>query len=292
MRAGCGEEIALAGLVLLCAGVSPNIFVAAQAGYANMEILALWLLLPSIGVLVATLGLARWRGHRRLSNRLRVGLLAGVIGTVGLEAVRITSFRAFNGMPGDLPQLFGVLLLNRFMEGPSTCSTVLGYLYHFWNGACFGIIVAIILGKRHWFWGTIYGLLVGTGFLLSPATTALGVGLLHPICPACKLQLVLHTWYWGRYWDCSAAAGFVTAAGCSADPCAQRASPAALKYKNQMRKLDSVRRAAHDDRPGFRHSRVWTDCHCDFSFSLLHADQTRSKAVRFAPARHWGAGGC
>ena len=140
---------------------------------------------------MATLGLARWRGHRRLSNRRLVGLLAGVIGTVGLEAVRITSFRAFNGMPGDLPQLLGVLLLNRFMEGPSTFSTVLGYLYHFWNGACFGMIFAIILGKRRWFWGTIYGLLVGTGFLLSPATTALGVGVFASQMPAMQVTVGL-----------------------------------------------------------------------------------------------------
>ena len=191
MRAGFVEEIALSGVILLCVGVSPNIFVAAQAGYANMETLALLLLLPSLGVLAATLGLALWRGHRRLSNRVLAGLVAGVIGTVGLEAVRITSFRVFNGMPGDMPQLLGVLLLNRFMEGPSTFSTILGYLYHFWNGACFGIIFAIILGKRHWFWGTIYGLLVGTGFLLSPATTALGVGFFASQMPAMQVTVGL-----------------------------------------------------------------------------------------------------
>ena len=129
MRAGFVEEIALSGVILLCVGVSPNIFVAAQAGYANMETLALLLLLPSLGVLAATLGLALWRGHRRLSNRVLAGLVAGVIGTVGLEAVRITSFRVFNGMPGDIPQLLGVLLLNRFMEGPSTFSTILGRMF-------------------------------------------------------------------------------------------------------------------------------------------------------------------
>ncbi|MCL5769795.1 MAG: hypothetical protein M1588_00540 [Planctomycetes bacterium] len=191
MRAGFVEEIALSGVILLCAGISPNIFVAAQAGYANMQTLALWLLLPSIGVLVATLGFAIWRGYRRLVDRVVVGIAAGLSATIGLEAVRITSFRVFNGMPGDLPQLLGVLLLNRFMEGPTIWSTTLGYAYHFWNGACFGIIFAVILGRRRWFWGTIYGLLVGTGFLLSPATTALGVGFFASQIPAMQVTVGL-----------------------------------------------------------------------------------------------------
>ncbi len=170
------EEILLSGLILLCAAVAPNIFPAAQAQYANMATLAVWALIPSVVVMAITVAIAVWRGHRRLVNRVCVGLAAGTLATVGLEAVRITSFRVFHGMPGDLPKLLGVLLLNRFMLGPSAWSNVLGYLYHFWNGACFGIIFAVIFGRSRFYWGLLYGEVIGTGFLLSPAVTALGVG--------------------------------------------------------------------------------------------------------------------
>jgi hypothetical protein len=170
------EELSLSGLILLCAAVSPNIFPVAQAGYANMETLALWGLIPSLVVMAITLAVAVWRGHRRLVNRVWVGIAAGMLTTIGLEAVRITSFRVFSGMPGDLPQLLGVLLLNRFALGPSLWSDVVGYLYHFWNGACFDIIFAVIFGRIRFYWGMLYGEAIGNGFLLSPAVTALGVG--------------------------------------------------------------------------------------------------------------------
>ncbi len=170
------EEILLSGLILLCAAVAPNIFPAAQAGYAPMSTLAAWALIPSIVVMAITVAIAVWRGHRRLVNRVWVGVAAGMLATAGLEAVRITSFRLFHGMPGDLPKLLGVLLLNRFMLGPSAWSNVLGYLYHFWNGACFGIIFTLIFGRIRFYWGMLYGEVIGTGFLLSPAVTALGVG--------------------------------------------------------------------------------------------------------------------
>lgn len=170
------EEILLSVVVLLCAAVPPTIFPAAQGGYANMETLALWGWIPAVVVMAATVALALWRNHRTLVNRVWTGMVAGILATVGLEVVRITSFRVFSGMPGDLPKLLGLLLVNRFMLGPSAWSDVVGYVYHFWNGACFGIIFAVIFGRIRFYWGILYGEVIGNGFLLSPAVKALGVG--------------------------------------------------------------------------------------------------------------------
>jgi hypothetical protein len=79
-------------------------------------------------------------------------------------------------MPGNLPELMGVLLFDRFALGPTIASTLAGFTYHFWNGACFGIIFA--LGRfRLPAWSAIpYGLAVGIGFLVSPVAQGLGVG--------------------------------------------------------------------------------------------------------------------
>ncbi len=190
-------------LILASAGVSPNIFVAAQAGIADMKVMGLWLLLPSIGVLLAGLLFARLGGYARLVNRVLAGAGAGVIATVGLEAVRMYSFH-HGGMPGDLPRLMGVLLTDQFMEGPSNMSDALGYAYHYWNGASFGIIFAVLLGRKTILWGIAYGMIIGTVFLLSPPVQALGIGFMGEDMPTMPLTVyVAHFIYGGLLgWLC------------------------------------------------------------------------------------------
>jgi hypothetical protein len=183
-------QLALALLALLAAGIAPNIFPVAQAGFAKMSDLARWFLLPSIGVLVAVIVFTFARGHRVLGGRMIAGVAAGTIATLGLEVVRTTSFH-LGGMPGDLPRLLGVLMTDRFMLGPSTLSDVLGYSYHFWNGACFGLIFAVILGRRSLWWTSIYGTLIGIGFLASPAVQAMGVGFLALQKPSMIVTVVV-----------------------------------------------------------------------------------------------------
>jgi hypothetical protein len=184
------ERLALALLALLAAGIAPNIFPVAQAGFAKMSDLARWFLLPSIGLLLVVIVAVFARGHRVLGQRILSGIAAGAIATVGLEIIRTVSFR-LGGMPGDLPRLLGVLIADRFMLGPSRMSDVLGYAYHFWNGACFGLIFAVILGRRSVWWTLGYGLLIGAGFLASPAVQAMGVGFLALRMPTMIVTVVI-----------------------------------------------------------------------------------------------------
>ncbi|QDT00742.1 hypothetical protein [Adhaeretor mobilis] len=191
MRKFHKEELIVSGMVLLLAGISPNIFPAAQAGLATMPVLALWLLLPASLALAIVTCLASWRGHRRLSNRILSGAAAGIVATLALEAVRATSFHVFEGMPGDLPRLLGVLMTDRFMLGPSLLSDVLGWTYHFWNGAAFGIIFAVLFGRGSLRSAVIYGELIGVGFLLSPAVNSLGVGFMGLDMPKMPITVAL-----------------------------------------------------------------------------------------------------
>jgi hypothetical protein len=169
------RKVLLAALALFAAAVAPNLFVISQAGYANLSDLALEFLIPSVLVLSAIYALSYLAGVRDLSKQIRNGALGGVLGTIGLEIVRESGFR-LGAMPGELPQLMGVLLLNRFAEGPSVLSNIAGWSYHFWNGAAFGIIYSIAIGKGRIRIGTIFGILVGVGFMVSPVVVALGVG--------------------------------------------------------------------------------------------------------------------
>lgn len=161
-------------LLLLAASVSPLIFPLAESGRSSMDVLAKIALIPA-GVFVLTLIAVLYRFDRSLAKIATAGLAAGAIATIALEAIRLPGFW-LGFMPGNLPRLMGVLLLNQFAAGPSLKSDIAGWGYHFWNGASFGLIYVLIFGAcRRWI-GTVFGVLIGVGFMVSPVVSSLGVG--------------------------------------------------------------------------------------------------------------------
>ncbi len=183
-------EAVLSLFIMAMAGLAPNLFPAAQAGLAKLSLLGRAVLLPSIALLGAALIVASKLGYGRLVNRAVAGAGAGFVATAGLEVVRAVSFH-FGGMPGDMPRLLGVLLTDRFMLGPSAWSDILGWGYHFWNGAAFGIIFTVLFGRRSFLPVQLYALLIGVGFLLSPAVEALGIGFLGLDMPAMPITVIV-----------------------------------------------------------------------------------------------------
>ena len=164
-------------LLVVAAAAAPTAFPLSQMGIGSLHQLALELMLPAALFLAAAFLFVRISGRHEAACLLVRGGSAGALATLALEAVRYPGFK-LGFMPGNLPQLMGVLLLDRFALGPSTASTLAGFGYHFWNGACFGIIFALLKGRLSNWWAIPYGLAVGLGFLLSPVVQALGVGLL------------------------------------------------------------------------------------------------------------------
>jgi hypothetical protein len=163
-------------VLLAAASVSPLIFSLAESGRSTMDVLAKVAMLPAIALIAAIWGLL----HRRddpLARPVAVGLAAGAVATIALEAIRLPGFW-LGFMPGNLPRLMGVLLLNQLATGPTLASDIAGWAYHFWNGASFGLIYMLLFGTcRRWV-GVIYGVILGLGFMLSPVVSALGVGFL------------------------------------------------------------------------------------------------------------------
>jgi len=170
------KRIILSLFALVAASISPNLFVVTQAGYANLSDLAVSFLIPSIIFIFILIGIGFIIDEKDISKQILTGIFAGLIGTVGLEIVREIGFN-LGGMPGDLPKLMGVLLLDRFALGPNTWSNIAGWSYHFWNGASFGIIYIILVGKRKVWYALIFGILIGVGFMVSPVAVSLGVGI-------------------------------------------------------------------------------------------------------------------
>ena len=155
---------------------APAAFPASQAGYSTLHDLALTAIVPAAALLILAWTLLRKSRFAKLAGLLSDGAIAGALATFALEAIRYPGFR-MGYMPGNLPELMGVLLFDRFALGPSTASTLAGFAYHFWIGACFGIIFSLGRFTLSKWWAIPYGLAIGVGFLLSPVVEGLGVGL-------------------------------------------------------------------------------------------------------------------
>jgi hypothetical protein len=166
----------LRGLLIAIAAVAPAAFPAPQAGYSTLHDLAFSSIIPSGVLLVIAWALLSRSRFTELATSIHDGALAGAVATIALEAVRYSGFR-MGFMPGNLPELMGVLLFDRFALGPTTVSTFAGFAYHFWNGACFGIIFALGRFRLPNWWAIPYGVAIGVGFLMSPVVQGLGVGL-------------------------------------------------------------------------------------------------------------------
>jgi hypothetical protein len=162
-------------IVLFLAAISPNLFPYAETGAADLSSLALKYLIPSAALIFIIIGITWFLKYNNLKKQIVNGIIAGLVATIALEIVREIGYR-LGGMPGDLPKLMGVLLLNRFADGPDTWSNIAGWAYHFWNGACFGIIFTLLFGRLKIAWGIVYGLVLGIVFMVSPVTRSLGIG--------------------------------------------------------------------------------------------------------------------
>ncbi len=161
-------ELILTALALVVAAIGPNsLVVALTPGMPEMPLLAKWALIPSLVLLVLVGITAKSLEMTRLTNRIWTGLWVGAATTAVLDTIRLTGFQ-MGLMPGNMPRMFGVLLLDQMAVGPSTFSDSVGYLYHYWVGACFGLTYALVVGKSRWWGGLIWGLIIELGMMTTP----------------------------------------------------------------------------------------------------------------------------
>lgn len=171
-----GEALATA-IALLAASVSPLAFDYAATGATTLHILGIQAILPALLVWITLIFfVAPLMGWQRLVSAGRLAIVGGLLGVVVMEVVRVTGFRVFHAMPGSLPMLIGVLLTDRFMDGPNGLSNLLGWADHFWNGIGFAFIYFAVFGRQRWWLGGVYALVIGTIFMLGPVMNIIGAG--------------------------------------------------------------------------------------------------------------------
>lgn len=203
-RARMNLELPLTLIALICAGVAPNIFVAGGLGVAPMSVLAKYVLLPAVVIEAAIIVYARAAGYLRLFNRLVTGLWVGAVATTGLDVVRQPG-TFFGYLAHDEARMAGEMILaphdghesgetqasgekhsgsepaaphgtpkaehEQPKHGGDDHSSVgaadfVGYAYHYWNGASFAAVYALLFGKTAWWGPLLYSVLfVETGMM-------------------------------------------------------------------------------------------------------------------------------
>jgi hypothetical protein len=166
-----GERVATLAASALAA-TSIGALLADLYGLAEMSLFAWVVTLPSLAALAA---LGSWPSPRlgELRRRIRVGAVAGVVGTIGYDVVRIpfavAGFRLF--APIDS---YGLLIADASMGSPWTGT--LGWLFHLSNGVTFGVMYALVAARRHWGWGVLWGLVLETAVVATPFRERYGLG--------------------------------------------------------------------------------------------------------------------
>ncbi|GFN40470.1 MAG: hypothetical membrane protein, partial [Marine Group I thaumarchaeote] len=174
-------ELGCTILVIILCGASSMLLVFGPLNiipYATFRDVAI---IPSV-IAIFVIGIVSRKKFPRLSNRLFVGMTAGAIASFALEAIRIPGYMFAKWLPMDsmisLPGLFLTEKITSLSEVKQVVmqsgvamnlyhapldAFMAGALWHFWNGATFGIIYALVIGKGKWWYGMIWAFIIEIG---------------------------------------------------------------------------------------------------------------------------------
>jgi len=147
-----------------------------------MRLFTIFIFLPALAALFAFALFDRERGDGQLWRAVLIGLMAGLLAAVAYDAFRLPFVFANQwGIASVVPPMklfkvfprFGAMILGRPVEQSSysLAANALGWIYHFSNGATFGMMYVAMIGhptRRHWAWAALMALALELGMLLTP----------------------------------------------------------------------------------------------------------------------------
>lgn len=185
------KEFGITIITIIISGASASLLIFGPleiVSYATFRDAAI---IPSVAA-IFVIGILMRKKFPRLSNRIFVGMAAGTIASFALEAIRIPGYMVTKWIPMDsMISLPGLLLtekitslselrqiimdsgvaMNLYHAPPD--AFVVGALWHFWNGATFGIIYALIIGKGRWWYGVIWAFIIEIVMMIAPYLIAM-----------------------------------------------------------------------------------------------------------------------
>ena len=147
-----------------------------------MKLFTPFIFLPTF-VLLCVLGLLdRARGDGHVWRAVWIGLLGGFLSAIAYDVFRLPFvFASQWGIDSIVPPMnlykvfprFGAMVLGQPIEQSSYSLTtqVVGWIYHFSNGATFGVMYLALIGdprRRHWSWAILFAVTLELGMLLTP----------------------------------------------------------------------------------------------------------------------------
>ncbi|HTH47486.1 MAG TPA: hypothetical protein VMB21_08250 [Candidatus Limnocylindria bacterium] len=154
-----------------------------------MRTFTLYLFLPALVLLTVIAVADRLRGDRQLWNAVLIGVLGGLLAAVTYDIFRLPFVFAKEwGLTAVVPPMplfkvfprFGAMILGEPIEQPSysLAAQLLGWAYHFSNGATFGVMYLAMVGnglRRHWAWAVLMAVGLELGMLFTPYPQTFGI---------------------------------------------------------------------------------------------------------------------
>ena len=176
-------------LVFALAASSIACLLADFYGLCPMRIFTPFIFLPALLALFAFAGLDRWKGDGQLWRAVSSGLVAGLLAAVAYDVFRLPFVFAKEwGIESAVPPMklfkvfprFGAMVLGQPIEQPeySLAAHIVGWIYHFSNGATFGVMYLAVIGsasRRHWAWAVLFALALELGMLFTPYPGVFGI---------------------------------------------------------------------------------------------------------------------
>ncbi len=194
-------------VVFVLAAMSIWCLLAEMYGLCDMRTFTFFILIPSTLALYGLALFDRFRGDRRMWRAVVIGTLAGLVGAVVYDVFRLPFVfsEAWGLGKIGVPQMplfkvfprFGALILGQPLEQPvySLAAHLIGWAYHFSNGATFGVMFAAMIGEatRHYCGGWIWAVVMAVGIefclLMSPYARFFDIALTMRFV---KITLVAH----------------------------------------------------------------------------------------------------
>jgi hypothetical protein len=168
--------------VFLLAASSIACLLADFYGVCPMRLFTPFIFLPSIVLLFVFAARDRAAGDGQLWRAVWIGLIGGLLAAAAYDVFRLPFVFAKEwGIDSVVPPMklfkvfprFGAMILGQPVEQShySLTAQIAGWLYHFSNGATFGVMYMAIIGdgaRRHWAWAVLFAVALELGMLFTP----------------------------------------------------------------------------------------------------------------------------
>jgi hypothetical protein len=156
-----------------------------------MDIFTVYIFLPALVALGALAVFDRARGDGHVWRAVWIGMLGGLLAAVSYDVFRLPFvFAKTWGIAGVVQPMglfkvfprFGAMILGQPMTQAhyTLAAQIIGWLYHFSNGATFGVMYLALIGdacRRHWSWGILFAVGLELGMLFTPYPNVFGISL-------------------------------------------------------------------------------------------------------------------